>query len=276
LRFAAIIGEIDALKSLAEVAQMNDWVKPTVDLSFDLNVEEGRHPMVEAALSAGTFVPNSIALDGSDTQILILTGPNMGGKSTYLRQNALIVILAQMGSFVPAKSATIGIVDRILTRIGAQDILSRNESTFMVEMRETAHILKTSTNRSLIVLDEVGRGTSTFDGISIAWAVLEHLSTAYRTQGDSLGPRTLFATHYFELTELAGLLPGVKNANVEAREWTNADGKTEVVFLHKIATGPADRSFGIHVAQLAGLPESCLTRAQQILKTLEDKSRANP
>ncbi|MBI3547798.1 MAG: DNA mismatch repair protein MutS [Elusimicrobia bacterium] len=275
LRLSGILAELDVLASLAEVARQNDYVKPKVDLSFELSIEDGRHPVVEQAIPAGAFVPNSISLNGNDPQIVILTGPNMGGKSTYLRQNALVAIMAQMGSFVPAKSAVVGIVDKVLTRIGSQDALSRNESTFMVEMRETAHILQAAGPRSLIILDEVGRGTSTFDGISIAWAVLEHLHSAYRqTPPAPRGPRTLFATHYFELTELASLLEGVRNANVEAREWTTPEGKTEVVFLHKIADGPADRSFGIHVAQLAGLPETALRRAREILSGLENNSRS--
>ncbi|MDO8806347.1 MAG: DNA mismatch repair protein MutS, partial [Elusimicrobiota bacterium] len=200
-----------------------------------------------------------------DPQIIILTGPNMSGKSVYLRQSALIVIMAQMGGFVPAKSAVIGVVDLIMTRIGAQDRLSRGESTFMVEMRETAAILSLATPKSLILLDEVGRGTSTFDGISIAWAVVEYL---YREAG---GPKVLFATHYFELTELAEKFPGIKNFNVSVNEWTNSLGRTEVVFLHKIHSGPADKSYGIHVAQLAGLPDASIKRAKEILRVLETK-----
>jgi len=207
----------------------------------------------------------------------------MGGKSVYLRQSALIAVMAQMGSFVPAKSALVGIVDKVLTRIGSRDQLARGESTFMVEMRETSHILKSASPRSLILLDEVGRGTSTYDGISIAWAVLEHLNKLGENAPKGVpggpaaprGPRTLFATHYFELTELAELLPGVANANVEAREWTNAEGRTEVVFLHKISAGPADRSFGIHVAELAGLPPTCLARAREILQGLENEARSS-
>jgi DNA mismatch repair protein MutS len=200
----------------------------------------------------------------------------MSGKSTYLRQNALIALLAQIGSFVPAKSARIGIVDKILTRIGAQDALAQGDSTFMVEMKETSHILRSATARSLVVLDEVGRGTSTFDGISIAWAVLEHLHGAY-AQSSPLGPRgprTLFATHYFELTSLAQTLEGVVNANVEVKEWRNSQGETEVVFLHKIGAGPADRSYGLHVAALAGLPASLIARAGEILTKLESDSNA--
>jgi len=275
-RFAGLLAELDVLNSLACAAEANGYVKPKIDLSHALAVEDGRHPMVEAVLPSGTFVPNSIELDGKDPQVLILTGPNMGGKSTYLRQNALIAVMAQMGSFVPARSARIGVVDKVLTRIGSQDALARGESTFMVEMNETAQILKAATPRSLIVLDEVGRGTSTFDGISIAWAVLEHLNSAYRVDRPgsdaARGPRTLFATHYFELTQLAETLEGVRNANVEAREWTNADGHIDVVFLHKISPGPADRSFGIHVARLAGLPDLVLKRAREILARLEGEA----
>ncbi|MFA5140614.1 MAG: DNA mismatch repair protein MutS [Elusimicrobiota bacterium] len=293
-RYAGLVGELDALNSLAEVAAQNSYVRPEVDLTHDFVVEEGRHPIVESNLPSGTFVPNSISMDGIENQTLVLTGPNMGGKSVYLRQNALIAVMAQMGSFVPAKFARVGIVDKILTRIGSRDQLARGESTFMVEMRETSHILKAATLRSLILLDEVGRGTSTYDGISIAWAVVEHLNKAATRMsepsaqpggpsgvapqgaGRARGPRVLFATHYFELTELADLLPGVRNINVEAREWTNAEGRTEVVFLHKISPGPADRSFGIHVAELAGIPANCLERAREILQGLENEARTSP
>jgi DNA mismatch repair protein MutS len=241
-------------------------------LSHDLDIVDGRHPVLASILPAGTFVPNSISLNAVEPRVIVLTGPNMSGKSTFLRQNALIALMAQIGSFVPAKSARIGIVDRILTRIGAQDALTQGASTFMVEMRETSHILKSATTRSLVILDEVGRGTSTFDGISIAWAVLEHLHGAYAQAEGPRGPRTLFATHYFELTELAHRLPGVANRNVEAKEWTNAQGHTEVIFLHKISDGPADRSYGIHVAALAGLPAGVLARAREILSGLENES----
>ena len=274
LAAAAVISEMDALAALAEAACLHGFVKPTVDLSHDFEIEDGRHPVLAALLPAGEFVPNSINLNGREPQIAILTGPNMAGKSTYLRQNALIALMAQMGSFVPAKSAKIGMVDRILTRIGAQDAIAKGDSTFMVEMKETAHILKSATTRSLLILDEVGRGTSTFDGISIAWAVLEHLNSAYRSEGveEARGPRVLFATHYFELTELARLLEGVANFNVEVKEWTNSKRQAEVVFLHKISSGPADRSYGIHVAALAGLPPQVVARAHEILERLEAES----
>ncbi|MDD5628765.1 MAG: DNA mismatch repair protein MutS [Elusimicrobia bacterium] len=274
-RLGALLAELDVFSALAETAALHEFVKPQVDLSHDLEIVDGRHPVLAAVLPAGTFVPNSLTLNARSPQIIVLTGPNMSGKSTYLRQNALIAVLAQIGSFVPAQSARVGIVDKILTRIGAQDALTQGASTFMVEMNETSAILKAATARSLVILDEVGRGTSTFDGISIAWAVLEHLQSAYAKAGEPegpRGPRTLFATHYFELTELAHRLEGVVNANVEAREWTNAEGRTEVVFLHKISEGPADRSYGIHVAALAGLPPAVLARAREILSSLENES----
>ncbi|MEK7836671.1 MAG: DNA mismatch repair protein MutS, partial [candidate division NC10 bacterium] len=244
LRLGGFLAELDVFHSLAEAAALHELVRPKVDLSHELDIVEGRHPVLSALLPSGTFVPNSLLVNARDPQIIILTGPNMSGKSTFLRQNALIAVMAQIGSFVPARSARIGIVDKILTRIGSQDALAQGSSTFMVEMKETSHILRSATARSLVILDEVGRGTSTFDGISIAWAMIEHLHQSYAAPGPDgpRGPRVLFATHYFELTELARLLPGVENANVEAREWTNAEGRTEVVFLHKISKGPADRS----------------------------------
>jgi DNA mismatch repair protein MutS len=278
LRLAELLAELDVFQALAAAAAMHDFVKPKVDLSHDLEIIDGRHPVLAALLPSGTFVANSLVLNARDPQITILTGPNMSGKSTYLRQNALIALMAQVGSFVPARSARIGVVDKILTRIGAQDALAQGDSTFMVEMKETSHILRSATARSLVVLDEVGRGTSTFDGISIAWAVLEHLHASYAAEGADKnetrprGPRTLFATHYFELTELAKTLPGVVNANVEVKEWRNAEGHVEVVFLHKIGAGSADRSYGIHVAALAGLPASLIARASEILSGLETES----
>ncbi|HNT96729.1 MAG TPA: DNA mismatch repair protein MutS, partial [Elusimicrobiales bacterium] len=265
--FAMTAAELDAFLALAESAVRYDLVRPEMTGGGELRIEEGRHLVVERLLPAGSFVPNDIELGGEGPQLVILTGPNMSGKSVYLRQNALIVLMAQAGSFVPARSAVIGVTDRIMTRIGAQDRLSRGESTFMVEMRETASILNLAGPRSLLLLDEVGRGTSTFDGISIAWAVVEYLHRAED------GPRVLFATHYFELTELAEKYAGIKNFNVAVKEWTNAAGKTEVVFLHKITAGPADKSYGIHVAQLAGLPESCVARAREILRELENRNR---
>jgi DNA mismatch repair protein MutS len=263
--FATAAAELDVFYALSESAVRCEFSRPRVNSGDLLRIEEGRHPAVERFLPAGTFVPNDLEMGDSEGRVIILTGPNMSGKSVYLRQAAVVVILAQIGSFVPARAAEIGIVDRIMTRIGAQDRMARGESTFMVEMRETSAIMRLATPKSLILLDEVGRGTSTFDGISIAWAVVEHL---YKPEG---GPKVLFATHYFELTELAEKFAGIKNCNIAVKEWTNALGKTEVVFLHKIAGGPADKSYGIHVAQLAGLPESALARAREILRTLETK-----
>jgi len=270
--FAVSAAELDVFFSLAEAAVKYDFVRPVITSGDELIIEEGRHPVVEKYLSAGAFVPNDLRISGKDPQIIILTGPNMSGKSVYLRQTAVIVILAQIGSFVPAKAATVGVVDRIMTRIGAQDRLARGESTFMVEMRETASILNLATPKSLILLDEVGRGTSTFDGISIAWAVVERLYGGHRScDVPSSGAKVLFATHYFELTELAEKFAGIKNFNIAVKEWTSTAGKTEVVFLHKITPGPADKSYGIHVAQLAGLPDSAIQRAREILRVLETK-----
>jgi DNA mismatch repair protein MutS len=263
--YASGAAELDVFYALAECAVRYEFSKPRITSGDELKIEEGRHPAVERFLPAGTFVPNDLSIGGPEARVIILTGPNMSGKSVYLRQAAVIVIMAQMGSFVPARAAEVCLMDRIMTRIGAQDRMARGESTFMVEMRETSAILRLATPKSLILLDEVGRGTSTFDGISIAWAVVEHL---YKPDG---GPKVLFATHYFELTELAEKFSGIKNFNIAVKEWTNALGKTEVVFLHKINSGPADKSYGIHVAQLAGLPDAAIQRAREILNTLETK-----
>ncbi|HAT71860.1 MAG TPA: DNA mismatch repair protein MutS [Elusimicrobia bacterium] len=263
--YASGAAELDVFYALAESAVRYEFSRPRITSGDELRIEEGRHPSVERFLPAGTFVPNDLSIGGAEARVIILTGPNMSGKSVYLRQAAVTVIMAQMGSFVPARAAEIGLVDRIMTRIGAQDRMARGESTFMVEMRETSAIMRLATPRSLILLDEVGRGTSTFDGISIAWAVVEHL---YKPES---GPKVLFATHYFELTELAEKFSGIKNCNISVKEWTNALGKTEVVFLHKISSGPADKSYGIHVAQLAGLPDSAIQRAREILHILETK-----
>jgi len=263
---AAVLSELDIYASFADVAVLNRFCRPDIDDGFVLDIQDGRHPVIETKLKSGSFVANDTFLDGEENQLVILTGPNMAGKSTYLRQAALIVVLAQAGSFVPASAAHIGIVDRIFTRIGAGDNLAGGESTFMVEMHETANILRQHTARSLIILDEVGRGTSTYDGISIAHAVVEFLSRA-RNDANK-GPRTLFATHYFELTDLEKELPGVINCNVAVKEWQD-----NVVFLHKIVPGAADRSYGIHVAKLAGLPPGVITRANSILAELEGRAR---
>lgn len=262
--FASAVAELDVFYAFAEAAVIYEFSRPEITDDGVLELEECRHPVVERMLAAGAFVPNDLKIGGADFEnIIILTGPNMSGKSVYLRQAAVAVIMAQMGCFVAAKKARISVTDRIMTRIGAQDRMASGESTFMVEMRETSSIMKLATSKSLVLLDEVGRGTSTFDGISIAWAVVEYL---YK---NGKGPRLLFATHYFELTELSDKFRGIKNCNISVKEWTNSAGKTEVVFLHKIANGPADKSYGIHVARLAGLPETAITRAKVILDTLQ-------
>lgn len=253
------LAEVDVFLSLAEVAVRYGYVKPALNTDNAITIRGGRHPVVERSLGTDAFIPNDTYLCNDDAQIIILTGPNMSGKSTYLKQVALIVLLAQVGSFVPAESATIGIVDRIFTRIGAQEDLAAGQSTFMVEMVETANILNNATPKSLVVLDEIGRGTSTYDGLSIAWAVVEHIHNH-----PSLGAKTLFATHYHELVALGNLLPRVKNFNVAV---TEEGGK--VVFLRKVVLGGADKSYGIHVAQLAGLPKTVIRRAQAVLEQME-------
>ncbi len=256
---AQTVALLDVLAGLAETAALHRYVKPLVDESSTILIREGRHPVVEQLSSDLTFIPNDTVLDCESNRLVILTGPNMAGKSTYLRQIALIVLLAQIGSFVPATEARIGLVDRIFTRVGASDNLAAGQSTFMVEMIESAHILNSATSRSLILLDEIGRGTSTYDGLSIAWAIAEHIQDRRH-----LGARTLFATHYHEMTQLEGLREGIRNYCVAVQE---RDG--DVVFLRKIVPGGADRSYGIHVAKLAGLPQVVIARAQQVLAQLE-------
>ena len=265
---AQAVALLDVLAGLAETAALHRYVKPLVDESSTILIREGRHPVVEQLNSDLVFVPNDTSLDCEGNRLVILTGPNMAGKSTYLRQVALIVLLAQIGSFVPAAEARIGLVDRIFTRVGASDNLAAGQSTFMVEMIESAHILNSATVRSLILLDEIGRGTSTYDGLSIAWAIAEHIQDRRY-----LGARTLFATHYHEMTQLEGLREGIKNYCVAVQE---QDG--DVVFLRKIVPGGADRSYGIHVAKLAGLPTSVIERAQEVLAQLEqtDSTTATP
>jgi DNA mismatch repair protein MutS len=256
---ARALATLDVLAALAEDAAVNNYIKPHVHERDDLTVVDGRHPVVERRTASDAFVPNDITLNGTTCQLVILTGPNMGGKSTYLRQTALICIMAQVGSFVPAREAKVPLVDRIYARVGASDNIARGHSTFMVEMQETANILHTATSRSLVVLDEIGRGTATFDGLSIAWAVAEFLAT-----NPKMRPKTLFATHYHELTDLADATPGVVNFHVSAREW-----KDDIIFLRKIVPGRSDRSYGIQVARLAGLPQSVIERAREILGALE-------
>ena len=256
-KLARVLAGWDVAAGLADVAHRHDYARPHVDSSDALVISDGRHPVVERYAAAGRFVPNDTTLDLAAERLWLITGPNMAGKSTLMRQVALIVILAQMGSYVPAREARVGVVDRILSRVGASDNLARGESTFMVEMRETAAILRDATRRSLVILDEIGRGTSTYDGLAIAWAVAEHLH-------DAIGCRALFATHYHELTELSKHGPGVANYSVAAREHGD-----EVVFLHKLTRGPASRSYGIAVARLAGVGESVLARAKAILASLE-------
>ena len=257
---ALAVAEVDVLAALAQIAAVRNYCRPTLDASADIEIIEGRHPVIELQELAGgseRFVPNDLYLNETTHAVLVLTGPNMGGKSTYLRQVALSVILAQMGSFVPARAARLGIVDRVFTRIGASDNLARGRSTFMVEMTETAAILHTATPRSLILLDEVGRGTATYDGLAIAWAAVEYIHSRTRA-------KTLFATHYFELTELAERLSGVKNYHVSVKETGNG-----IVFLRKVEPGAADRSYGIEVAKLAGLPHEVVVRAREVLEEHE-------
>jgi DNA mismatch repair protein MutS len=262
---AGALAELDALTALAEVAHLGDWCRPTVDDSDVLDIEDGRHPVVEEAVGREAFVPNSLRLDREEESLVILTGPNMAGKSTVMRQVAIITLLAQVGSFVPARRARIGVVDRIFTRVGAADDLAAGRSTFMVEMNETATILREATARSLLILDEIGRGTSTCDGVSIAWAVAEYIH-------DVLGARTLFATHYHELTDLAVAKPRVRNYTIAVKEWGE-----EVIFLRQLVAGGANRSYGIQVARLAGLPKAVIDRAKVVLNNLEGfEERVSP
>jgi len=257
---ARALATLDVLGALAEAAAVNNYIKPHIHDGDEMVVVEARHPVVERRTGSGdAFVPNDITLNGGASQLVILTGPNMGGKSTYLRQTALLCVMAQAGSFVPARDAKMPLVDRIFARVGASDNIARGHSTFMVEMQETANILHTATSRSLVVLDEIGRGTATFDGLSIAWAVAEFLATNAKVR-----PKTLFATHYHELTDLADATPGVVNFHVSAREW-----KDDIIFLRKIVPGRSDRSYGIQVARLAGLPAIVIERAREILGALE-------
>ena len=260
---AGAVAKLDVLTALAQVAVDNNYVRPAVDEGSELLIREGRHPVIERMLKGNLFVPNDTTLDCGENNLLIITGPNMAGKSTYMRQNALIALMAQIGSFVPAKECRVGVVDAIFTRVGASDDLAAGQSTFMVEMTEVAQILEYATRKSLVILDEIGRGTSTFDGMSIARAVVEHIVV-------KIGCKTLFATHYHELTELEEQLPGVKNYNIAAKKRGD-----DITFLRRIVRGPADDSYGIQVAKLAGLPDEVTDRAKQVLKTLDAASQAN-
>jgi len=257
---AAIIGRLDCLLSAAKTAEENHYIRPQIDDSNVIDIKQGRHPVIETQLPMDErYVPNDVLLDNEHQQIIIITGPNMAGKSALLRQTALIVLLAQIGSFVPAESARIGLVDKIFTRVGASDNISLGESTFMVEMTEAANILNNVTPRSLVLFDELGRGTSTYDGISIAWAIVEYLHEQPKAQA-----RTLFATHYHELNEMEKNFSRIRNYNVSVKE---VDGK--VIFLRKLEKGGSEHSFGIHVADIAGMPKSIVKRANVILKQLE-------
>lgn len=259
MEVAGRVARLDVWQGLAEAAVQGDWTRPEVRQDLEITIRAGRHPVVEAVQGAGNYIPNDVALSDT-TKVLLITGPNMAGKSTVLRQTALIAILAQIGSFVPATKATVGLVDRVFCRVGATDNLSQGQSTFMVEMMETARILRQASRRSLVILDEIGRGTATFDGLALAWAVVEDLAT--RESG--LGVRTLFATHYHELTALEGRLPGLRNANIAVKEW-----KGDIIFLRRLLPGPADRSYGVEVAKLAGVPRQVVKRAREILELLE-------
>jgi DNA mismatch repair protein MutS len=255
---ADALAHLDVLTSFAENARVHSYTRPEIREEGIIAILDGRHPVLDQAIHQERFVPNDLELNPASQQVMIITGPNMAGKSTFIRQSALLTLLAHTGSFVPAASARIDLVDRIFTRIGASDDLSKGQSTFMVEMSETANILNNATSRSLIILDEVGRGTSTFDGLSLAWSLVEHLH-------NQIGAKTLFATHYHELTELAGRLPRVKNFNVAVREWNE-----QIIFLRKIIPGGTDKSYGIQVARLAGVPKAVLDRAKEILSNLEE------
>ena len=257
---SAAVAELDVLSAFAQVSEKLGYVKPVVDTSMELEIIKGRHPVIEQMVSDGLFVSNDTYLNDRDASLLLITGPNMAGKSTYMRQTALIVLMAQIGSFVPAEKANIGIVDRIFTRVGASDDLASGQSTFMVEMTEVANILRNATSRSLLILDEIGRGTSTFDGLAIAWAVIEHISNT-----KLCGAKTLFATHYHELTELEGKIPGVNNYCIAVKEKGD-----DIVFLRKIVQGGADKSYGIQVAKLAGVPDSVIQRAKELVEELSD------
>lgn len=259
---ATIVSTLDVLCSFATVAEDMNYVEPIVDNSGEINIRDGRHPVIEKMLPAGSFVENDTYLDKRDNRLSIITGPNMAGKSTYMRQVALITLMAQIGSFVPASYAKIGVVDKIFTRVGASDDLSMGQSTFMVEMMEVSTILKEATSNSLVILDEIGRGTSTYDGLSIAWAVAEYIANK-----EKCGAKTLFATHYHELTDLENKIEGVKNYSIAVKEKGD-----DIIFLRKIVEGGTDESYGVHVAKLAGVPQVVVKRSNEILRSLERKN----
>lgn len=264
-RNSLVVATIDALRSLAQVADDYGYTRPVVDESLTVSITDGRHPVIERNLPPGeSYVANSLELDSDSAQVMMITGPNMSGKSALLRQTALICIMAQMGSFVPAKAARVGLVDKVFTRVGASDNISSGESTFMVEMNEASSILNNMSERSLILFDELGRGTSTYDGISIAWSIVEHIHENGRCR-----PRTLFATHYHELNEMEKTYPRIVNFNVSVKEIAG-----KVVFLRKLERGGTEHSFGIHVARLAGMPRSIVKRADQVLRQLESTARS--
>jgi DNA mismatch repair protein MutS len=262
LYMADALASLDYWQGLAETARVNDWTRPELHDGMEVEIEAGRHPVVEDAMGAANYIPNSVSIS-PEKRILLITGPNMAGKSTVLRMVAIFSVMSQIGSFVPARGAKLGMADRVFSRVGASDNLSQGQSTFMVEMMETARILRQATMRSLVILDEIGRGTSTYDGLSLAWAVVEELAT--RARG---GIRTLFATHYHELTTLEGKIPGLRNLNIAVKEW-----KGDIVFLRRLVPGPADRSYGIEVARLAGVPRTVVQRARDVLAELEKKSQ---
>lgn len=254
------MAKLDVFTNLSYVAMRNSYVRPKINEKGVIDIKDGRHPVVEKVMNNDMFIPNDTLLDNQTNRVAIITGPNMAGKSTYMRQTALIVLMAQIGSFVPAKQANISVVDRIFTRVGASDDLASGQSTFMVEMTEVANILRNATSNSLLILDEIGRGTSTFDGLSIAWAVVEHISNP-----KLIGAKTLFATHYHELTELEGTINGVNNYCIAVKEQGD-----DIVFLRKIVKGGADKSYGIQVAKLAGVPDSVIERAKELVAELTD------
>ncbi|MNV12658.1 DNA mismatch repair protein MutS [compost metagenome] len=265
-RNAYLIAQLDCLTGFAEIATKNNYAKPTVNDSFVIDIKNGRHPVIEGQLKPGeNYVPNDVYLDKDEQQIIMITGPNMSGKSALLRQTALIVLMAQMGSFIPADTAILGIVDKVFTRVGASDNISSGESTFMVEMNETSSILNNLSDRSLILLDEIGRGTSTYDGISIAWAIAEYIHEFPQSKG-----KTLFATHYHELNEMAVQFPRIHNYNVSVKEVGQ-----KIIFLRKLVEGGSEHSFGIHVAKLAGMPTKVIQRAELMLEQLELNHRSS-